>query len=579
MRNKNNQYDQKQLWLDILLITIFGAIYFIIFLGSRNLSIPDEGRYPEIAREMLDSGNWITPTINGVPFLDKPIMYYWLEAIGLKIFGINAWGARMPMAFFGFIGVTLTYVFGRRFYGRRVGLIAAAILASSPVYFLAAHYANLDLEVANFLWISALLMLLGLQYRYPSKKRQYCLYGAYIFGALAFLTKGLMGFVFPAMAMGIWIILLNRWIVLRQIYLVTGMGLFLVIIIPWLVLCQMQNVDFLYYFFYYQQVLRFVGHDFHTSKIMGPYFYALIMLVGMLPWSIYFTVRLKKGADLFWKNRFKDTISLFILIWSVAIFIFFSIPHTKLVGYILPILPTLALLMAKSYETMILNGTTKGFRLSHLIGSVLLIAVGLGLFIFPVAQHKIPAASIYPIFAPIGIILIVGAIVSHYLLRKHKLTYSILITMVTMMCFNLGVVLSAPLFDVKGSGSLTSEILPFMTKNTKIVSYENYKEDIPFLLQTKVFIVSDWHNLDILHSDNWQREFYFGISQYEQSHNGVRPKWYINKSDFMHMWQNNPSIFVFTNDSNFQMLEQVLKPKPYLIAQKNGYVVFGKHSK
>jgi 4-amino-4-deoxy-L-arabinose transferase-like glycosyltransferase len=574
---KLDQTKRSEFWVDIIFITILSAIYFIIFLGSRNLSIPDEGRYPEIAREMLDSGNWITPTINGVPFLDKPIMYYWLEAISLKIFGVNAWGARMPMAVFGFIGVILTYLFGRKLYSRRVGVIAAAIVASSPVYFLSAHYANLDLEVATFLWISALLMLVGLQQPFPSKARMYYFYGAYAVGGLAFLTKGLMGFVFPAMAIGIWVILLNNWRVLKEIYLPTGIVIFLVISVPWCVLAQMQNPDFLYYFFYYQQFARFVGDDFHTSKIMGPWFYFLIMIVGMLPWSIYFTCRLKKGADLFWKDRHKDSKSLFLLIWAVAIFIFFSIPHTKLVGYILPIFVPLALLMAKTSNTMIESDhITKGFKVSHAIGSIVLVIVGLGLLIFPAVQHKIPAGSMYPVFIPTALIMIIGAIISHSFVRKNQLIKSIFISTITIALFNLGVVLSAPVFDTKGSEPLTNKVKPLLQKDSIVMSYENYKEDIPFLLQRKVYIVSDWHDPDILKSDNWKREFYFGITQYEQSHNGKWPQWYIDKQEFLKMWKNNASVFVFTSNGFYSMLQKELDPKPYLVATHKDYVVFAK---
>ncbi|MFT6834888.1 MAG: 4-amino-4-deoxy-L-arabinose transferase-like glycosyltransferase [Francisellaceae bacterium] len=576
MNNNINQNNNDRLWMDLFIITILTAIYFIIFLGCRNLSIPDEGRYPEIAREMLTSGNWVTPTINGVPFLDKPIMYYWIEALSLKVFGINAWGARMPMATFGFIGVILSYVFARKFYNRKVGLLTAAILACSPLYFLSAHYANLDLEVANFLWVSALLMLLGIQYPYPSNKRRYFLYGAYIFGALAFLTKGLMGFAFPAMAIGIWILLLNRWKILKEMYLFSGAVLFVIIITPWLLLAQSQNPQFLYYFFYYQQVLRFIGNNFHVSKIMGPWFYFLIMLIGMLPWSIYFIAKFKKGADLLWKNRFKDTVSLFMLIWSLSIFIFFSIPHTKLAGYILPILPTLAILMAKSIESMSKSGITKAFIITHSIGNSVLIIAGLALFIFPAAQHKIPMWTIYPTFIPTGIIIIIGAILSIHYLRANKLLSSMAVTVIAMMCFNIGVVLSTPIFDTKGSEDLTSQVLPLMQKNTKIISYENYKEDIPFLLQRKVYIVSDWDNSSILKYDNWKREFYFGITQYQQSHDGAWPQWYINKQKFLEMWKNNSSVFVFTSQAYFDQLKKILVPEPKIIAHKKGYVVFTK---
>ena len=201
------------------------------------------------------SGNWTTPTINGVPFLDKPIMYYWIEATSMKFFGVNTWAIRLPMAIFGIVGIVIMYLFGRKFYNRRTGLLAAGVLATSPLYFLSAHYANMDLEVANFLWISAFLFILGLQYPWKSKHRRWILYAAYVVAAFASLTKGLMGFAFPAMVVGLWIILLWRWRTILELHLPEGIVIFLALTVPWIYATQLQNPDFLYFYFYYQQDL------------------------------------------------------------------------------------------------------------------------------------------------------------------------------------------------------------------------------------------------------------------------------------------------------------------------------------
>ena len=141
-------------YFDILILLSIYIVYFFIFLGWSHLSIPDEGRYPEIAREMLSSGNWVTPTINGVPFLDKLPLYYWLEATSIHFFGTNPWAIRLPQALFGILGCISIYTFGRYFYSRFAGILASLILAANVLYFFEAPYANMDLIVANLLWIA-----------------------------------------------------------------------------------------------------------------------------------------------------------------------------------------------------------------------------------------------------------------------------------------------------------------------------------------------------------------------------------------------------------------------------------------
>ncbi|MDA7742154.1 glycosyltransferase family 39 protein [Francisellaceae bacterium] len=572
--NTNHSQDKAltQLWTDVFLLTLFSVIYFLLFLGGHHLLIPDEGRYPEIAREMLTSGNWTTPTINGVPFLDKPIMYYWLEAFSMKLFGVHAFSIRLPMALFGALGVPIMYCFGRKFYNRRTGLLAAGILASAPLYFLAGHYANMDLEVATFLWISAFLFILGLQHPWKSKQRRWILYLAYAVAGGAALTKGMMGFVFPAMMVGLWVILTNNWRTIRELHLPEGVIIFLIITVPWVWAVQLQNPDFLYYFFYYQQVDRFVGAGFNNA--LGPWFYFAVVFVAILPWSIIMLCRLNKGRLLLWKNRHKDPVTLMILLWVVSIFIFFSIPASKIVGYILPIIPPLCLLVAKALDSLIKNGVTKGFRITFAIGSFILFCMGVTLLVFPLCQSKIPMGQLYPVFIPMGIIMILGAIYTYGNFKLGKLVKAIVTIMVTMAIFNVSVLLVVDAFDKKSSAPLIEQVKEYIKPDTKIISYEGYREDLPLLLKRKVYIVYDWHNPDLMNTDNWAREFRFGISEYKTVHNNQWPEWYLDHADFTVMWKADPSVIVFTNEGYYQQLEKTLVPKPKLLATYRGQVVF-----
>lgn len=210
----------------------------------------------------------------------------------------------------------------------------------------------MDLIVATLLWIAFFLCLTSLK-QTKTKNKRLLMYAAYFVSALAFLTKGLMAIVFPCMTIFVWMLITNNWYRLKELYIPTGAVLFVVIVTPWLVLAQQQNPDFLYFFFYFQQFYRFVGHGFNNA--IGPWFYFVIILAVFLPFSILLLNRLFKGAKIIWQNRKQDSTTFLIALWCLLILIFFSIPSSKIVSYILPIFAPLSLLMALSLEKIIKN--------------------------------------------------------------------------------------------------------------------------------------------------------------------------------------------------------------------------------
>ncbi|MCF6765879.1 glycosyltransferase family 39 protein [Thiotrichales bacterium 19S3-7] len=539
--------------IDVLILGLWYLVYFLFMLGSRHLSIPDEGRYPEIAREMLTSGNWVTPMINGVPFLDKPIFYYWMEAASMKFFGINPWAIRLPQALFGMIGCLSLYGFARVLYSRSIAIMASVILSVSILYFFAAHYANMDLIVANLLWISFFFFLCALQMPYPSYKRRLLMYLFYSIAGLAFLTKGLMGVVFPAMVIFIWIMWCNRWRELLKMYLPTGIFIFLVIVMPWLILVQKENPDFLYYFFYYQQVHRFVGTGFNNQ--LGPWFYFAIVLAAFLPFSVILLHRLLPGLKSMWIKRNQEDKTVLIQLWVVLIFIFFSIPSSKIVGYILPITGPLALLMAISLnaiarETII----SKSTKLMHAFASMIFLVAALGALLYPLIQDKFSSKLLYISFIPAAI----GAIaifLSFFFTYKNKLKQAIYLIFCAMVILNISILTVVPVFDQKTSLPLVQQIKPYTNSDTIFVSYENYWEDLPLLLKQNIYIVYPWKETNQYEFDNWAREFYFGIKQYQKTHHGNWPNYLIGEKDFVKLWFTSKDILVFMDRSKLKQFE------------------------
>jgi len=433
---------------DLFFITFIIGIFYMLWLGGHALFTPDEGRYSEVAREMVVTHDYITPRLNGVVFLDKPALYYWLQASAIKLFGLKEWALRFWPALMGVLGCTVTYLAGRLLFTRRTGILSAMILATNPLYYGAAHYANLDLEVAVLISNTLLFALLGLHTPSSSRLRTFFFILAYVFAGLAALTKGLIGLVFPIVIIGSWIIILNRWRLLRNMHLITGLLIFTAITAPWCFLVQKANPQFFHFFFITQQFERFLTKaDFNNPSVV--WFYIPIVLLGFFPWSIFLIQSLTQQLKLVFKQRQQNTAVLFLLLWAAIIFIFFSIPKSKTIGYILPLFPALALLTGNYLS----NRFDKPYKTKKIVYSLTLIAV----------------------------------------------------------IFLLILQLSAAYINQKTIKPLALQLKSIATPQDEIITFYRYYQDLPIYTERRITIVADWRATDILHNDNWVRELWFGM--------------------------------------------------------------------
>lgn len=323
-------------------IVVLVLVYALLWFGTlnyRHLIPSDEGRYAEMAREMLVTGDWVTPRYNGYKYFEKPPLQIWATATAFNVFGIGDWQARLWTALTGFATILFVGFAGARIYSARAGWLAAIVLASSPMWVISGHVNSLDMGLSAFL-VAALCSLLFAQTSHNLQGTRKWMWACWFFMALATLSKGLIGVAIPGMVFVVYSITAWDWKIWKRLHLIGGSILFLVITAPWFVLVAQRNPEFLQFFFIHEHLQRFTQTA-HSRT--GPIYYFLpLLLLGFLPW----VAQIPGAMTQAWRDRNREFSSGWLLVcWFVVILGFFSISQSKLPGYIIPIFPALALLV------------------------------------------------------------------------------------------------------------------------------------------------------------------------------------------------------------------------------------------
>lgn len=306
--------------------------------------LPDEGRYVGVAWEMLRSGDWLTPTLNGLPFFHKPPLFYWLTASSLSLFGANEVAARAAPILGAWLGAVSLYAFVCRWRNVRTAQMAALVLLVQPLFLIGGQFANLDMLVAGCITATILLAahaILLIEHNLPYRRP---LAGAYAMAGMGVLAKGLIGGVLPAMTILVWLLATKRWRMLRPLLWFPGLLLFMVVTVPWFAAMQWKFADFLNYFFVVQHFQRFTGSGF--NNVLPWWFYPAVLLFFHLLWLPWIY---RMFTQEYLAISRPDPVRALMWLWLLVIVVFFSIPKSKLLGYILPAVPPLAFLLGDSF--------------------------------------------------------------------------------------------------------------------------------------------------------------------------------------------------------------------------------------
>jgi 4-amino-4-deoxy-L-arabinose transferase-like glycosyltransferase len=329
----------------LALLAAFALAWFCN-LGYRHLIKPDEGRYAEIPREMIVSGDWLTPRINGYKYFEKPPLQYWATAASFSAFGLNEWAARLWPGLTGFLGVLLVFWAGSRLFGPPSGLLGAAVAASCALYVIVGHLLTLDMGL-SVLMAAAVFAFAVAQAEAALHERRRWMLVAWAAMALAVLSKGLVGAVLPIAAVGAYVLLQRDWKLLSRLELLRGGLLLLAIAAPWFVLVSLANPEFPRFFFIHEHFERFLTKE--HDRYQPTWFFVPVLLVGMLPWIVALVPALVRAWPRSTVTGFDAR--RFLLVWCAVVFVFFSASSSKLLPYILPLFPALSLLVGDYLRT------------------------------------------------------------------------------------------------------------------------------------------------------------------------------------------------------------------------------------
>ena len=338
---------------------ILGFLLFLWLVSTswiRPLSLPDEGRYAGVAWEMVRTGEWLTPMLNGMPYFHKPPLFYWITAVSLSLFGPVEWAARLASCVGAMLGAGAGYLLLRRWISHSLSRWYLLILATTPLFFGGAQYANHDMLVAGFICMAIALIADAVLCIQASQPWRLQLVGGWLCAALGLLSKGLIGIVLPGGVIFFWILLGKRWRVLPKLFWWPGPLAFLLVATPWFFLMQKKFPDFFHYFFVYQHFQRFSQSAFNNAQPF--WFYIAVIALTSLPWTPWLLARWRLRRQ----NELPDAALIqlrqLFWLWMAVITVFFSIPTSKLVGYVLPAIPAFVALLTEG----LVNGTRFSLR-------------------------------------------------------------------------------------------------------------------------------------------------------------------------------------------------------------------------
>lgn len=526
------------------------VVTYLCLLAPFPLSEPDEARYAEIPREMIASGDWVTPRLNYVKYFEKPPLLYWLTAVNFKLFGYSDLVARLWPALFGLAGILMAALLGRSMYGPGVGGLAAAVLATTPFYFGLSQVLILDMPLSALMTLA--LGAFWFAYRDAEGRPWFVglLYGA---TALAMLTKGPVAVVLIAGIIGAFLVLQRQLGALRWVLSPWGIGLFSLIALPWFVLVSYRHPEFIDFFIVKQHLARFLAPDEHRQSL---WFFVPIIVGGMLPWTL-FIVFAPRITVQFLARLIRQRVSpaaLYCVVWIGVIFSFFSLSGSKLATYVLPLFCPLAILTARFFEELIAGGHVAVLRR----GTLAFLLVGAGALVGGAVTGEFiddwNMRIILPRVYGGGLMVVATALVALVLLRRRRLVGSIAALVVGLL--GLQAIAISGRGVVRHYEQLGRAIREQARPNDLIVTYQHYVQGIPFYGRRRTVMVRGWGELDFGRRQGHQEAYFWQTDE-----------------ELLQAWRLPRHVFLVINRVELDPLRPRMHPPPRQVAAQGKKVL------
>jgi 4-amino-4-deoxy-L-arabinose transferase-like glycosyltransferase len=538
-------------------------------LGSAALFDPDEGRNAEKAREILLLSDWVTPHQNFLPTLDKPILFYWFVALCFKLFGISEWSARLPSALAALGCVFLVYRFAKRRWGLRAALWSCLVLITSAEFFVLARLVIFDMTVTFFITLALFSFYNATLTSDPRSARLHCflMYAAMGVGTL---VKGLIALVIPGMVIFFYLLLTGKWVFLRRMDIMRGVVVYSAVVAPWYLSVEARNPGYLHYFFWEEHFVRYLTPHFNRSKTW--YYFFAVLGIGFLPWTLFLPVAVRN----LWKRAFDDA-NVFLGLWVILTFAFFSASNSKMPHYILPIYPPLALLTGSAMAVKFENPATKPWRILYgtwivTLGCILYFLIGaawpnlLPTQIRSAVPQKISLVAAYGamIFLIWGIFL-VGYFKNIW--KDRGMIY--LCTSISLALFwvIVGQLMAAASFH-RTAKLLAEQSVPLINREDRLVFYDTYLEGTLFYLRIDqpIWLVQAREKKEVMGS------FYVGerhpapAAGYDQV--------LFTFEEFAARWKKNElPLRVFVKEKNLARFRRAVETPPRILMKFNDHLL------
>jgi 4-amino-4-deoxy-L-arabinose transferase-like glycosyltransferase len=475
-------------------LAAFVAVLWFATLPLRPLFNPDEGRYAEIPREMLASGDWVIPHLNGIAYVEKPPLQYWATAVALRVFGHGEFAARVYTALCALATLAVVWLAAQRLWSSAAAWRAAAVLSSMLLFVVLGQLVTLDTSLTFYMTLSLAAFLLAQQAPGTpgSRAPQRWMLIAWVATALGVLTKGPVAAAIPAAVLVLYTLVARDFSPWRRLAVARGLAVFLIIAVPWHWLAARRLPDFLQFFFVHEQVSRYLTPS--ADREEAWWFFAAVFVVGSMPW----TLSALRVVSFGWRRRAprgQFDPALFVWLWIVFVCVFFSLSDSKLIPYILPAMPALALLIGASpaaalrrdvWITALCTVLAAGvLAAASIYGPRLIAATDRSAYFSMLAR---PLAEIAALLAASGLFVL--------LQRRRDPTHAAVFLGVGWCLAGMLLMRAAGLVAPIYSGVVLARAVSAIPRDAPIYSVGTYDQTLPFYWQRTVRLVAYRGELD-----------------------------------------------------------------------------------